>query len=334
MVQIDGNQTVKEVKLQQTEIPADPATTASTPKKDVKMTDGQPEAPGDNVSFNKTKQKIATKAETLDYSNFGGKKEAAAASTLARNVLDAVNDELKSFQKQFPGVIVDIDEFPAPTNFSKKTYGKDGAYQQWQQAVSEWRNNATDAIHEAQNSSIKDVISTEGEKTRETLTKQQEQIVQQMVDLEQITMEEFNTLYAQNNHNFSKTIAVIRAEGSKTRATERAEGAKTRDVVMMDGNYTRAVVRGEGFTTRLNDNINNANTNEHIDQESKNTRTQQKQLANEIMKKLNSMPDKKSIAKDILIGQLKLPAEILKQGIKGLISLPLSALEQINKALQ
>ncbi len=344
MVNIDGNQTVKEVKLQQTEIPADPAAMAQTPKKDVKMTDAQPEAPGDKTNFNKP-QKITTKAEGLDYSNFGGKKEAAAASTLARNVLDAVNDQLKDFQREFPGIKVDLEEFPNPTQFSKKTFGKDGAYSQWQQAVSEWRNNSTEAIHEAKKTSITDVVKIEGEKTRETLTRQQEQIVQQMVDLEQITMEEFNTLYAQNNHNFSKTIAVIRTEGSKTRATERAEGAKTRNTVVADGNNTRNLVYDagkavydevgrQGALTRINDNLNTFQTNAHISSEAKEVKQQQQQLANEIMKKLNSMPDKKSIAKDILIGQLKMPAEILKSGLKGLIKLPLSVLEQLNKALQ
>ena len=338
MVQVDGVQGQKEI--QKTMVPPDPAEQAEVQKKDVKMTEVQPETPGDHTNFNKP-QKITTKAEGLDYSNFGGKKEAAAASTLARNVLDAVNDQLKDFQREFPGIKVDLEEFPNPTQFSKKTFGKDGAYSQWQQAVSEWRNNSTEAIQEAKKTSFTDVVKTEGEKTRETLTKQQEQIVQQMVDLEQLTMEEFNTLYAQNNHNFSKTIAVIRAEGSKTRATERAEGSKTRNSVHGEAQLTRGLVNAaieetqfQGALTRVNDNINNYKTNEHISSEAKAIKEQQQELANQIMTKLNSMPNKESIAKDILKGQLKLPVEILKKGVQGLVTLPVNILESILKALQ
>jgi len=283
MVKIDGSQPVKEVKPQQTELTAGTAGTTDESKKNVPMAGVPQEAPGDNVSLNKTKQKIATKAETLDYSNFGGKKEAATASTLARNVLDAVNDQLKAFQREFPGITVDLEEFPDPAKFSKKTFGKDGAYSQWQQAVSEWRNNATEAINEAQKTSITDVVKAEGEETRTELSKQQEQIVNQMVELEQITLEEFNALYAQNNHNFNKTISVIRAEGAHTRNTERAEGAKTRKTVIADGNNTRNLVyeagktiynevRIQGEYTRFNDDVNTDgvhahldNTNKHID---------------------------------------------------------------------
>jgi len=162
-----------------------------------------------------------------------------------------------------------------------------------------------------------------------------------MVDLEQLTMEEFNTLYAQNNHNFSKTIAVIRAEGSKTRATERAEGSKTRNSVHGEAQLTRGLVNAaieetqfQGALTRVNDNINNYKTNEHISSEAKAIKEQQQELANQIMTKLNSMPNKESIAKDILKGQLKLPVEILKKGVQGLVTLPVNILESILKALQ
>src|SRR5574344_2646811 len=104
------------------------------------MNGGKADDIGDQPKFKKA-QKIENNSATMDYSNFGGKDKATMAASISREAIDTVNDALKNFQKNFPGQQVDIDAFPNPTEYSKKTFGKDGAFTQWREAVSEWRNN-------------------------------------------------------------------------------------------------------------------------------------------------------------------------------------------------
>ena len=135
----------------------------------VPMISENPEAVGDNINIANSRQKVGVKAHLLDYSNFGGKSKADEATAYASEVIDTVEDALKNLQRNYPGAQVELEQFPDPKEFSKKKFGKDGAYNTWKQEVRNWRQDAMTAINTFADKSHKEVVDDATKKVEGTI---------------------------------------------------------------------------------------------------------------------------------------------------------------------
>lgn len=182
----------------------------------VPMISENPEAVGDNINIANSRQKVGVKAHLLDYSNFGGKSKADEATDYASEVIDTVEDALKNLQRNYPGAQVELEQFPDPKEFSKKKFGKDGAYNTWKQEVRNWRQDAMTAINTFADKSHKEVVDDATKKVEGTIYNAyanlkggQLQIVQQLIDLGQLTKEGFNKLAKQMDYDTNKVIRFV-----------------------------------------------------------------------------------------------------------------------------
>ena len=180
------------------------------------MTSGNTDSVGDNTSLGNTRQKVGVKAHLLDYSNFGGKSKADEATAYASEVLDTVEDALKNLQRNYPGAQVELEQFPDPKEFTKKKFGKDGAYNAWKQEVRNWRQDSMTAINTFADKSHKEVVNDATKEVKGTIYNAyadlkggQLQIVQQLIDLGQLTKEGFNKLAKQMDYDINKVIRYI-----------------------------------------------------------------------------------------------------------------------------
>lgn len=171
---------------------------------------------GDNINIANSRQKVGIKAHLLDYSNFGGKTKAGEATAYASEVIDTVEDALKNLQRNYPGAQVELKEFPDPKEFSKKKFGKDGAYNAWQQDVRNWRQDSMTAINTFADKSHKEVVNDAAREVKGTIYNAyanlkggQLQIVQQLIDLGQLTKEGFNKLAEKMDYDINKVIRCI-----------------------------------------------------------------------------------------------------------------------------
>lgn len=233
----------------------------------VPIVSGSVEYEGDSVSFSNKTQKI--EVQNLDYSNFGGKLAANKAASIASAYLNGVNEALKNLHKNYPEANIILDKFPDPKEFSKKKFGKEGAYNQWEKAVMNWSNNSMDAINTYADKSYKDIANNATQKIQETvydayahLRGGQLQIVQQMIDLGQITKEGFNELAQKMDNDFDKVIRYIRTSTNKIIANDN----KNADVLHEHLDYgfrelDKAVIK-EGAKIKANDNRNAKETQE------------------------------------------------------------------------
>ncbi len=188
---------------------------------------GKPDNVGEQTSLGNTTQKVTVKANGLDYSNFGGKARAQEAASYASNILDTVNDALKNLQKNYPGARVDLGVFPNPTEFSKKQFGKDGAYAQWKEEARAWRENSMTAINNYADKSHEQVVQDAAGDIKGTiydayasLKGGQLQLINQMIDLGQITKEGFNQLAEKMDKDTAKVIKYIRQATNKIMAND------------------------------------------------------------------------------------------------------------------
>lgn len=174
------------------------------------------ETVGDNTNFGNTRQKVGVKAHLLDYSNFGGKSKAEEATAYASEAIDTVEDAFKNLQRNYPGVKVELEQFPDPNEFSKKKFGKDGAYNVWKQEVRNWRQDSMTAINTVADKSHKDVVNDAAREVKGTIYNAyadlkggQLQIVRQMIDLGQLTKDGFNKLAKQMDYDINKVIRYV-----------------------------------------------------------------------------------------------------------------------------
>lgn len=213
MVSLNGVNEVKEQYVVKQNENAEQPENSTT----VKMTTSEPEPYGEKTNFGNTTQKVAVKANSLDYSNFGGKAKAQDAASYASNIIDTVNDALKNLQKNYPGANVDLEPFPNPQEFSKKQFGKDGAYTQWKEEVRAWRENSMTAINTYADKSHAKVTNDAADRitgvviaTYADLKGGQKQVVDQLIGLGQLTAEGFNQLMQKMDYDTDKVIRYVR----------------------------------------------------------------------------------------------------------------------------
>ena len=204
-----------EMKVQSFQ-PKEDVTKNQTATVTVPMTSGNTDTVGDNTSFANSRQKVGVKAHLLDYSNFGGKSKADEATAYASEVIDTVEDALKNLQRNYPGAQVELEQFPDPKEFSKKKFGKDGAYNTWQREVRNWRQDSMTAINTFADKSHKEVVSDATNKLEGTIYNAyanlkggQLQIVQQLIDLGQLTKDGFNKLAKKMDYDTNKVIRYV-----------------------------------------------------------------------------------------------------------------------------
>ena len=216
----------------------------------------------DSVGFKKP-QRVEVKAHTLDYKNFGGKDMANQARSYASEVLDTVNDELKNLQKKYPNANIYLEEFPNPTEFSSKTYGKKGAFSAWKEEVRAWRENSLREINSYADKSHEQVVNDAASRVMDkidnaydNLSAGQKQLVDKMIELGQTTKEEFNALSKQLNNDTNKVISHIRREGRNIIGTiEKAE-----ENIKQNTNVASEKIRYDigNATKSINENTNAA----------------------------------------------------------------------------
>lgn len=192
--------------------------------------------PGDKVKLENTQQKISVEAYELNYSNFGGRDKANTAALYASNTIDTVNDALTNLQKRYPGAQVDLEPFPDPNKFSKKQFGKDGAYNQWQQEVRAWRENSIQAINAYEDKSHVEVVNDAARDIKgavfsayASLKGGQLQLVNQMIELGIITKQGFDELAKKMDNNTAKVIKYVRQAANQIMANDNRNAAKIID---------------------------------------------------------------------------------------------------------
>lgn len=292
---------------------------------------GQGAEPKQNVQFNKH-----VNAQDLDFSNFS-RKEAELARSEAREVIQDLENQINRHNRKHPKnpVFIDFTEFPNPKNYDKKTNGsKSEAYKAWSDELRHWQMEETMRLDDAMDATAEElanrILLGQQKLANKIDTGRYEAYIN--AGITQYRIEE---LAQQVNYNFDQLEVLLNSEFQKTK--QKVVSTGNRVVGRVNANTNRAAegidMRIENATNSIITNdknnteliINEINENqEEISRDGTQTREEiqnlganVEQLQKEIMDKLNTMPDKKSLVKDFLKGTLRLPAETIKDCLTG-----------------
>lgn len=270
------------------------------------------------------------KAEDLDYSKFP-KKNRLDASDFATRSLNEVKDKVREFNSDFPEqpYFPDYSSFPNPESFDKKKYGgSDNAYRAWKNAVTEWVEDCKQDMSAAKSANINSLTRSfertlnqgffnlylQAGITRAEIQEVYEKLNGNMNDVKKALDEKANEIMKNDNRNAAKINGKMDDEATKLHKHLDYNTYDLGCCIRNEGRNTRETVREEGIETR---------------QEIQN-------MKDDIMKKLEEMPTKKSLVYDFIKGTLRIPLDVAKAGFdlgSCLLGLPAGALQKIIELL-
>lgn len=285
------------------------------------------------------------RAQDLDFSKLP-KGNRLDASEFANRSLNEVKDLAREFNADFPDspYIVDYSSFPKPEDFDKNNYGgKKEAYAAWKNSVTEWVEDCKQDMIASKSKHLGSLA----ENFEKTMNSGFFGIYLQMG----ITREEIKTAFEALEGDINGVKKYLDKKADEIKANTRNIGAQvTKNVnkntdeqasgvhAHIDHNTGAIMDKVDSAQIEITRNIETEEqkTRDTVSTEHKQTRAKAEKLKDEIMKKLEEMPTKKSLVYDYLKGVLKSPVDVAKAGFdlgSCLLGLHYGALQKLQELL-
>lgn len=191
----------------------------------------------ENNSFKKLK------ANDLDFTGFP-KANRQDAALIAERSLNEVRDMARVYNANYPNkpYIANENDFPRPEEFSQKNYGgKDGAYNAWKVAVTEWVEDAKQDMNAKSSANIADLGATLDMYTEEINSKLDRNYFANEI-AEGVTRDFIVETYIELKGNLNAVETAVRKEAARIRAEVQDTEDNIKREIESDGDLTRGKI--------------------------------------------------------------------------------------------